>query len=172
MESLENSGRIQGEFALNSKGIHAESSSLRLTLDEISLTAGQSVALRTTRASRDFSDLKGTECGVANGSCLTTLRLVVTLLLMVVRKAFGNPSVTLRYPFGMSSVELESSKQDGGNTEEARYIHGENTDGPRSAMRVLRYAAVLILMLVVGVNTAWGQTYYVFKNGNYVLTGE
>ena len=54
---------------------------LRLVLDDISLTAGQSVALRTARASRHFSDLKGTECGVANGSCLTTLRLVVTLLL-------------------------------------------------------------------------------------------
>ena len=43
MESLENSGRIQGEFALNSKGIHAESSSLRLTLDEI-----------TSRPQRDY----------------------------------------------------------------------------------------------------------------------
>lgn len=59
--------------------------SLRLTCDEL-----------TARASRDFSDLKGTECGVANGSCLTTFlrpfsskraelerRLVVFVLLML-----------------------------------------------------------------------------------------
>ena len=57
---------------------------LRLALDDISLTAGQSVALRTARAPRHFSDLKGTECGVANVSCPTTLRLVVTLLLLLV----------------------------------------------------------------------------------------
>ena len=158
---------------------------LRLALDDISLTAGQSVELRTARASRHFSDLKGTECGVANGSCLTTLRLVVTLLLMVVRKAFGNPSVTLRYPFGMSSVELESSKQDGGNTEEARYIHGGYTvlrltqePGPRFAMRVLRSAAILILMMVLGMNTAWGQTEITAlsqiksSTGNYIITND
>ena len=138
---------------------------LRLALDDISLTAGQSVALRTARASRHFSDLKGTECGVANGSCLTTLRLVVTLLLMMARKAFGNPSVILRYIFGMSSVELESSKQDDSKTIARQKQDGRKTvlrpvqePGSCSAMRVLRYAAVLLLMMFLGVNTAWGQT--------------
>ena len=64
---------------------------LRLACDEISLTAGQSVASRTSRASRDFSDL-WSECGDAIVSCLTRFlrpldgvwrcnRLVVTLLL-------------------------------------------------------------------------------------------
>ena len=35
MESLENSGRIQGEFTLNSWRIHAEFSTLRLAANEI-----------------------------------------------------------------------------------------------------------------------------------------
>jgi len=61
MESLENSGRIQGEFSLNSWRIHAEFSGLRLALDDI-----------TARRQRDY------------GSCATTLRLVVILLLMMV----------------------------------------------------------------------------------------
>ena len=46
---------------------------LRLVINEI-----------TARASRDFSDLKGTECGVANVSLATTLRLVIMLLLLMV----------------------------------------------------------------------------------------
>ena len=61
MESLENSGRIQGEFTLNSWRIHAEFSTLRLAANEI-----------TARRQRDY------------GSFATTLRLVVTLLLMMV----------------------------------------------------------------------------------------
>ena len=43
------------------------------------------------------------------------------------------------------------------DSEESRYIHGGNTEGPRSAMRVLRYAAILLLMMVLGVSGAWGQ---------------
>ena len=61
MESSENSGRIQGEFTLNSWRIHAEFSTLRLAANEI-----------TARRQRDY------------GSFATTLRLVVTLLLMMV----------------------------------------------------------------------------------------
>ena len=61
MESSENSGRIQGEFTLNSWRIHAEFSTLRLAANEI-----------TARRQRDY------------GSFATTLRLAVTLLLMMV----------------------------------------------------------------------------------------
>lgn len=61
MESSENSGRIQGEFTLNSWRIHAEFSTLRLAANEI-----------TARRQRDY------------GSFATTLRLAVTLLLMLV----------------------------------------------------------------------------------------
>ena len=120
MESMENSGRIQGEFALNSKGIRAEfSEDPRLTRGQPPCAflfpcwehniptlgtkhshAGNKTGLRlclddiTARRPRHFSDLKGTECGVANVSCPTTFlrpldgvwrcnRLVVTLLLMM-----------------------------------------------------------------------------------------
>ena len=102
MESMENSGRIQGEFALNSKGIRAEfSEDPRLTRGQTPCAflfprweqniptlgtkhshAGNKTGLRlcldeiTSRAPRHFSDLKGTECGVANGSSPTRLRLV------------------------------------------------------------------------------------------------
>ena len=118
---------------------------LRLTCDEI-----------TARASRDY------------GSCPTGLRLVVTLLLILVRKPFSKSSVNLRYVFGMSSVERESFKQDDSKTiarrkqdrrktEGRRKEHGGNTEGPRSAMRVLRYAAILILMMFMGVNSMWGE---------------
>ena len=56
-------------------------------------------------------------------------------------------------------------------SKESRYIHGGNTEGPRSAMRVLRYAAILFLMMVVGVREVWGQTdysgvYYIASDGN------
>ena len=45
-------------------------------------------------------------------------------------------------------------------SKESRYIHGGNTEGPRSAMRVLRYAAILLLTMFLGMNTAWGGSSY------------
>lgn len=36
-------------------------------------------------------------------------------------------------------------------------------------LRSLRYVVTLFLMMFLGVNTAWGQTYYVFKNGDHYL---
>lgn len=67
---------------------------LRIAVDEISLTNGQSVAMQSSRASRDFSERRS-ECGVAIVSSLTRFlrpldgvwrcnRLVITLLLMMV----------------------------------------------------------------------------------------
>ena len=90
MESLENSGRIQGEFALNSKGIHAESSSLRLTLDEI-----------TAHPQRDYV------------SPLTRLRLVVTLLLML---AVGVGSVKAQETPDYSGIYYIASSDARGTT--------------------------------------------------------
>lgn len=52
-------------------------------------------------------------------------------------------------------------------SKESRYIHGGNTEGPRSAMRVLRYAACLILLMVVGIGEMWGATitYHIINLG-------
>ena len=105
------------------------------------------------------------------------LRLVVTLLLMVVRKAFGNPSVTLRYSFGMSSVELESSKEDGPSTNsetENTVLRLTQEPVQRSAMRVLRYAACLILLMVVGIGEMWGATitYHIINLGRLDNNGQ
>ena len=139
MESMENSGRIQGEFALNSKGIRAEfSEDPRLTRGQTPCAflfprweqniptlgtkhshAGNKTGLRlclddiTARAPRHFSDLKGTECGVANVSCPTTFlrpldgvwrcnRLVVTLLLMMV---VGVSEAWADHPFTLTTAQ-------------------------------------------------------------------
>ena len=114
MKSLENSSRIQGEFALNSKGIHVEfSEDPRLTRGQTPCEflfprweqniptlgtkhshVGNKMGLRlvlddiTSRASRDY------------GSLVTRLRLVVILLLMMI---VGVSGMKAQNPFTLTT---------------------------------------------------------------------